>query len=37
MSEGVEIKESRGMNAVERKNKEVYEFVLKYLLVLGQK
>ena len=38
MSEGAEIKESRGMRVVERMNEdsEGYEFVLKYLLVLGQ-
>jgi hypothetical protein len=37
MSVGTEIKKSRGMNVVERMNEEGYEFVLKYLLVLGQK
>ena len=36
MSEGAEIKESRGMHVVERMNEEGYEFVLKYLLILGQ-
>jgi hypothetical protein len=36
MSIGAEIKESRGMNVVERMNEGWYEFELKYLLVLGQ-
>jgi len=36
MSVGTEIKESRGMNVVERKNEGGYEAVLEYLIILRQ-